>query len=113
MIDDVTSKAIRYLPADHEGPELALAFAQPGVEVLVGLEDAIQRTAADIISRTQGRSNTIAYLHAVLQKPWLTYYAANRLSEAVATRLGGAASALIAGSGAADRVLPQSGCLVS
>ena len=106
LIDEVPCQTIRYLPAEHEGPELALAFAQPGVEVLVGSEDAMERTAADIISRTQGKSNTIAYLHAVLQKPWITPYVANRLSEAVAMRLGGSAAALVARSGATDRVLP-------
>ena len=106
LVDEVSFKAIRYLPAEHEGPELALAFAQPGVEVRVGSEDAVERTADDIISRTQGRSNTIAYLHTVLQKPWITPYVARRLTEAVAMRLGGSASALIARSGATDRVLP-------
>ena len=106
LVDEVSFRAIRYLPAEHEGPELALAFAQPGVEVRVDSEDAVERTADDIISRSQGRSNTIAYLHTVLQKPWITPHVASRLSEAVSLRLGSSASVLIANSGATDRVLP-------
>ncbi len=106
LIDEIPCRTVRYLPGEHEGAEFALAFAQPGVEVLVGTEDAVARTADDIISRTQGRSNTIAYLHTVLQKPWITPHVANRLSEAVATRMGRSATTIIARSGATDRVLP-------
>ena len=106
ILDDLPCRTVRYLPSPTEGPELALAFNQPGVEALIRSENALETVASDVIARNPEPASAIAYLQAVLQKPWIAPVAAQRLTEAVAARLGKDAFALIARSGASDRVLP-------
>ena len=58
-----------------------IAFVQPGVRAMVRDRDAVERVADYIIERT-ANADPIAYLHTILQKPWITPAVAERLTGA-------------------------------
>lgn len=105
VADEMPYRAVQYLPTEDEGPELALAFAQPGINSIVRGRDAVERVADHIIERTQN-TDPIPYLQAVLQKPWIIPAVEQRLTQAVCERLGPGAADMVSSSGASDRVLP-------
>jgi hypothetical protein len=106
LIDEIPFRTVRFIPGPDESPAFALAFAQPGVEVLVKSEDAVKQVADRIVQRPHGSPDALAYLQTILQKPWISNTIGRRLTETVAAKLGRSAADLIAGSGATDRILP-------
>jgi len=106
IADELPFREVFYLPADHEGAEFALAFAQGGVKAKVWNEDAITMVADQIVSQTAEGTNAVAYLNAILEKPWISRETADRLTRAVADRIGRSLDSLIARSGLTTQVLP-------
>ncbi|MCB1131699.1 MAG: hypothetical protein KDN05_11250 [Verrucomicrobiae bacterium] len=103
--DAIPSRTVRYLPSEDEGPEIALAFCQPGVNAIIRAGEAIGVVADHVVDRARN-ADPISYLQAVLEKPWIAPRVAEHLTRAVCGRLGDRSGDLIVQSGATDRILP-------
>ncbi|MFT5471332.1 MAG: hypothetical protein ACI8UO_006465 [Verrucomicrobiales bacterium] len=127
ILDDLPFRRIRY--AYGQGPdqnaEFALAFTH-GVGRVMAFQleeyhvedwplpkyrvrdekDAVEAVADQIVEVRDHGASPLAYLNAILDKPWITHATGQLLTRAVATRLGETADGLIAQSGATSHVLP-------
>lgn len=127
ILDDLPFGRVRYVPGPGESAEFALAFAQGAGRVTVsaatrfkldqrefeprGLQlsemgDALEVMAEEIVAVKEHGASPVAFLNAILDKPWVALETGRRLAMAVAARLGETADALIARSGASSHVLP-------
>ncbi|MEM6915048.1 MAG: hypothetical protein AAF491_00675, partial [Verrucomicrobiota bacterium] len=106
LIEEVPTRLIQYLVGPKESGEFALAFAHLRAEVrvrqigehlpdtprkfyqLVGDEqDPIEFVADEVLRKTESDVESLAFLEAVLAKPWITAQTCDSLSRAVTARL--------------------------
>ncbi|MDF1738664.1 MAG: hypothetical protein P1U86_05855 [Verrucomicrobiales bacterium] len=126
ILEEIPTRVFHYLPREHESGEFALALCHSRGEVRVhdarqddvldqicikshGGTDAITFVADHIQGRTQSDSQALAYLDAILAKPWIAAKTRETLTTEVSSRLRIDFDTAVRLSGTTPRLLPYEG----
>ena len=122
--EEMPARIMTYVPDQQEPNEFALAFCNGTSAVRVhrlgrGIsedrakqndlffgEDAIEATANEIEENSTSDSHSIAWLDAILSKPWIGEHARHQLTAKVASRIGERFEEIVDESGVRPWVMP-------